>query len=186
MKLGINQEFLDWLLDPKENGGRAITDFGCYGANLMTWLKHGEKPIAVTAVIQQMQQENHPNVDDDATIILSYEDSNATIQASWNWPMGRKDMEIYGLTGAIYADNRNDLRIRKAKGYDGFDETQLKLEERSNPYNDPFSYFAAVIKNEINVQSTDLSALENNMIVMEILDAAIRSAKGGKIIYLKK
>jgi predicted dehydrogenase len=186
VKLGINQEFLDWLLDPKENGGGAITDFGCYGANLMTWLKNGEKPISVTAVIQQMQKENHPKVDDDATIILTYNDSNATIQASWNWPMGRKDMEIYGLTGAVYADNRNDLRIRKAKGYDDYDESQLKLEERSYPYNDPFSYFAAVIKGEIKVNPNDLSALENNMIVMEILDAAIRSAKEGKTIYLKQ
>jgi predicted dehydrogenase len=186
VKLGINQEFLDWLLDPKENGGGAITDFGCYGANLMTWLKNGEKPTSVTAVIQQMQKENHPKVDDDATIILTYKDANATIQASWNWPMGRKDMEIYGLTGAIYADNRNDLRIRKAKGYDGYDQTDLKLEELSNPYNDPFSYFAGVIRGDIKVKPTDLSALENNMIVMEILDAAIRSAKEGKTIYLTK
>ena len=186
VKLGINQEFLDWLLDPKENGGGAITDFGCYGANLMTWLKKGERPISVTAVVQQLQKENNPKVDDDATIILTYKDSKATIQASWNWPMGRKDMEIYGLTGAIYADNRNDLRIRKAIGYDDFEETNMKLEELKNPYNDPFSYFAAVIRNDIKVDPNDLSALKNNMIVMEILDAAIRSAKEHKTIFLKK
>jgi predicted dehydrogenase len=184
--LGINQEFLDWLLDPKENGGGAITDFGCYGINLMTWLKNGEKPTSVTAVVQQLQKENHPNVDDDATIILTYPNAQATIQASWNWPMGRKDMEIYGLTGAIYADNRNDLRVRKAIGYDGFEETKMKLDERSNPKNDPFSYFAAVIKGELKVQPNDLSSLENNMIVMEVLDAAIRSAKEGKTMYIKK
>lgn len=186
LKIGINKEFLDWLTDPKQNGGGAITDFGCYGVNLMTWLKNGEKPISVTAVVQQLQKENNPKVDDDATIILSYKDAKATIQASWNWPMGRKDMEIYGLTGAVYADNRNDLRVRKAIGYDDFKETRMKLEELTNPYNDPFSYFAAVIRNEIKVKPNDLSSLENNMTVMEILDAAIRSAKKGKTIYLKK
>ena len=185
LKIGINKEFLDWLTDPEQNGGGAITDFGCYGVNLMTWLKNGEKPISVTAVVQQLQKENNPKVDDDATIILSYKDSKATIQASWNWPMGRKDMEGYGLTGAIYADNRNDLRVRKAIGYDDFEETKMKLDELTKPYNDPFSYFAAVIKGEIKVDQNDLSALENNMIVMEILDAAIRSAKEGKTIYLK-
>ena len=186
VKLGINQEFLDWLLDPKENGGGAIIDFGCYGANLMTWLKDGEKPGAVTAVTQQLQKENNPKVDDDATIILTYDDAQATIQASWNWPMGRKDMEIYGLTGAIYADNRNELRIRRAKGHDEFDETKLTLEERPYPYNDPFAYFAAVIRGKIPVEPNSLSSLENNMVVMEILDAAVRSAKTGKTIYLKK
>lgn len=186
VKLGINKEFLDWLLDPKENGGGAIIDFGCYGANLMTWLKDGEKPLTVTAVTQQLQKENNPKVDDDATIILTYKDVKATIQASWNWPMGRKDMEIYGLTGAIYADNRNELRIRKAKGYDGFDETKLTLEERPNPYNDPFSFFSAVVRNKISLKPNDLSSLENNMIVMEILDAAVRSAKTGKTVQLRK
>ncbi|MBK1876766.1 Gfo/Idh/MocA family protein [Pelagicoccus mobilis] len=53
-KLGINSEFLDWLLDPVENGGGAITDFGCYGANLMTWLTNGERPLSVTAITQQL------------------------------------------------------------------------------------------------------------------------------------
>jgi len=176
-KIGVNSEFLDWLTDPVQNGGGAITDFGCYGANLMTWLMDGERPMTVTAVTQQQQPENNPKVDDDATIILTYKNSNATIQASWDWPIGRKDMEIYGLKGAIYADNRHDLRIRKAEGYDGFDETSYRLEEREPPYNDPFSFFSAVVRGKITLKPYDLSSLENNMIVMEILDAAISSAK---------
>ena len=184
-KLGINSEFLDWLLDPVANGGGAITDFGCYGANLMTWLTHGERPKTVTAVTQQLQAENNPKVDDDATIILIYEDSQAIIEASWNWPIGRKDMELYGLTGAIYADNRNDLRIRVAEGYDGYDEEKLTLPEREAPYNDPFSLFAAVVKGKITLPPHDLSSLENNMLVMEILDAARKSARTGKTITLK-
>ena len=47
-------------------------------------------------------------------------------------------MEIYGLKGAIYADNRHDLRVRVAKGYDEFDEEQITLAERTTPYHDPF------------------------------------------------
>ena len=183
-KIGINSEFLDWLTDPVQNGGGAITDFGCYGANLMTWLMNGEQPTSVIAVTQQQQPENNPKVDDDATIILTYKNSNATIQASWDWPIGRKDMEIYGLNGAIYADNRYDLRLRMAEGYDGFDETSFTLEESEEPYNDPFSFFAAVVKNKITLKPYDLSSLENNMMVMEILDAAIKSAKSGKTIKL--
>jgi hypothetical protein len=44
----------------------------------------------------------------------------------------------------------------------------------------------AVVRNEIKLLPTDLSALENNMIVMEILDAAKRSAKEGKKVVLDK
>ncbi len=185
-KIGVNKEFLDWLIDPIQNGGGAITDFGCYGVNLMTWLMKGEKPLTVTAVTQQQQPENNPKVDDDATIILKYPKSNAIVQASWDWPIGRKDMEIYGLKGVIYADNRHDLRIRISEGYDGFREQSFKLEERKAPFNDPFSVFAAVIKNELTLKPFDLSSLENNMVVMEILDAAIRSAKTKKTIEIKK
>ena len=185
-KIGVNKEFLDWLTDPVANGGGAITDFGCYGANLMTWLKNGKRPNTVTAITQQLQPENNPKVDDDATILLTYDDSQAIIEASWNWPMGRKDMELYGLTGAIYADNRNDLRVRIAEGYDGFEEQKTKLPEREAPYNDPFSLLVAVIKGKITLKPYDLSSLENNMLVMEILDAARESAKTGKTVSLKK
>ena len=185
-KLDINKEFLDWLTDPELNGGGAITDFGCYGANLMTWLTEGEKPLSVTAVTQQLQPENNPKVDDEANIILTYNNATAIIQASWNWPIGRKDMEIYGLSGTIDAENRNDIRIRLAKGYDDYDEEFKTLEELKAPYNDPFVYFAAVVRGEISPKPYDLSSLENNMIVMEILDAAIRSAETHKTIFLDK
>ncbi len=182
VKLGINQEFLDWLLDPAENGAGALFDFGCYGANLMTWLMKGERPVSVTAVVQTLQRDNHPNVDDEATIILTYPDTQAVIQASWNWPIGRKDMAVYGLTGVAYADNRNDVRLRIAEGYDGFDETKHSLPERDTPWHDPFVLFGAVIRDEIQLPPDDLSSLENNMIVMEILEAARLSAKTGKTV----
>ncbi|MCY1382886.1 hypothetical protein D9M69_709530 [compost metagenome] len=95
-------------------------------------------------------------------------------------------MEVYGLTGAIFADNKYDLRLRMAKGYDGFEETLQKLPEREKPFDDPFSMFKAVIRNEVLLPPYDLSSLENNMIVMEILDAALKSAERGKAVKLKQ
>jgi predicted dehydrogenase len=184
-EIGINKEFLNWLTDPVQNGGGAITDFGCYGANIATWLLNGKRPSAVTAVTQQLQKQNNPLVDDEATIILIYDNYKVTIQASWNWPIGRKDMEIYGRKGVIYADNRSDLRVRMAKGYDGFTETVLKMQEQAAPYDDAFSYFKAVVRNEITQRPYDPSSFENNLIVMEILEAAKQSAKTGKTILLK-
>ncbi|WP_207895680.1 Gfo/Idh/MocA family protein [Sphingobacterium alimentarium] len=185
VRINLEPEFLSWLIDPIQNGAGALTDFGCYGANLITWFMDGKKPISVTAVTQQMQKENNPLVDDDATIILTYENSNAILQPSWNWPIGRKDLEIYGTLGAIYADNSSNLRVRKSEGYDRYKEEKLELKPLDQPYNDPFHYFSAIINNEISIQPSDLSSLENNMVVMEILDAAKRSAKSKKTVVLR-
>ncbi len=184
-KINVSAEFLDFLTEPKLNGGGAIMDFGCYGANLMTWLQDGKRPISVTAVTQQLQAENNPKVDDDATIILTYDSAMAILEPSWNWPIGRKDMELYGEKGAIYADNRHDLRVRISEGYDGFSEETFKLEERTPPFDEPFALFASVIRGETKLSAFDPYSLENNMIAMEILDAAIRSAKTKTTIMLK-
>lgn len=181
-KIGVNSEFLEWLTDPVLNGGGAIMDFGCYGANLVTWIGKGQRPNSITAVTQQLQEENNPKVDDDAIIILTYDNFNAVIEASWDWPIGRKDMEIYGVDGVLYADNRNNLRIRISEGYDGYKEESFNLEERQAPLDDPFALLAAVIRNEIVLNPYDLSSLENNMIVMEILEAAKKSAINKKTV----
>jgi predicted dehydrogenase len=184
-KIGVDPEFLEWLTDPELNGGGALMDFGCYGANLMTWLMEGAKPKRVTALTAQLQAENNPKVEDEAIILLEYEDAVAVIQASWNWPIGRKDMEVYGTEGAVFADNRNDLRIRIPTGYDTFSEESMTLPERAAPLDDPFAYLRAVIRGEIDPGPYELSSLENNLIVMEILDAARRSAASGGAVEIK-
>lgn len=181
-KLGINDEFLDWLTDPVQNGGGAVTDFGCYGANLITWLMKGEEPLSVTCVTQNFQSEDYPKVDDEATIVLTYPSAQGIIQASWNWPIARKDMEVYGLTGLIMADDRNNMR------YQLNEESKLEsivLEERADPLDDPFALLRSVILGETELDPYDLSSLENNMLVVRILSAAVESAKTGKTVYLK-
>ena len=182
-KIGVSSEFLEWLTDPILNGGGAIMDFGCYGANLMTWLLKGERPKTVTAVTQKLQPENNPEVDDDATIILKYNSSMAILEPSWNWPIGRKDMELYGEKGTIYAKNKTDLSIRISEGYDGYSEEDIILSNRAKPFDDPFSVFASVINGELKLEPFDPYSLENNIITMEILQAALDSSKSDKTIY---
>ncbi len=183
IELGINQEFLDWLTDPKANGGGALPDFGCYGANLVVWLNNGKKPESVFAITQTIKPDLYPKVDDEATIILKYPKMQGIIQASWNWPIARKDMEIYGKKGYIFSDNRSDMRYRLSEDDK---EVKEKLEERAAPLDDPFALMAGVVKKEIKLPPYDLSSLENNMIVVEILEAAKESAKTGKVIPLNK
>ena len=183
MEIGVNNEFLEWLTDPVQNGGGAVTDFGCYGANLITWLAHGRKPVSVTAVLQQFKPDVYPKVDDEATIILEYTDMQGIIQASWNWPFNRKDMEVYGSTGYAHSLDRSRMEIR-LKG-----EEEFRIEtlgERTSPHDDPFALLEAVVRKKIVLPAYDLSLLENNMIVVEILEAAKESAKTGKRVFLKK
>ena len=180
-KLGVNQEFLDWLIDPVQNGGGAIVDFGCYGANLITWLLNGERPISVTAITQQLQPADYPKVDDEATIILTYAKAQGIVQASWNWPIARKDMEVYGEQGVVVAQDRNNLLMQLS---DTTAAQQKKLPERAYPLDDPFAFFKAVIEGDITMSPYDLSSLENNLLVVEILDAARKSAQTGQRVYL--
>jgi predicted dehydrogenase len=179
-EIGVQPEFLAWLTDPKLNGGGALFDFGCYGADLMTWLMDGQRPQTVTAVTQQLKPEIYSRVDDEATIILTYPRAQAIVQASWNWPFGRKDMEVYGQTGYVITVQSNDIRVHF--GGEGTQETQLAAKPLPAPYDNELSYLRAVILDAAKPDA--LSSLETNVTVTEILDAARRSAAEGKTIRL--
>src|SRR5207248_2113267 len=66
-EIGVGPEFLGWLTDPVKNGAGALFDFGCYGANLMTWMTDNQRPLAVTALTQQVKPQIYKNVDDQAS-----------------------------------------------------------------------------------------------------------------------
>jgi predicted dehydrogenase len=180
-EIGVNSEFLEWLTDPVQNGGGAVIDFGCYGADLITWLLKGQKPEYVYAVLKQYKPGVYPKVDDDATIVLSYPSMEGVIHASWNWPFNRKDMHIYGTKGYVFSDDAQTVRYRLSEKSE---ENVEKLPPRDAPFNDPFVFFTATIRGDITVSDTDLSSLKINMVVVEILEAARKSGKTGKQVKL--
>lgn len=178
-EIGVEPEFLAWLTDPKLNGGGALFDFGCYGADLMTWLMDGQRPQTVTAVTQRIKPEIYAHVDDEATIVLTYPKAQAIVQASWNWPFDRKDMEVYGQTGYAITVKRDDIRVRR-KGENA--DQQIAAKPVPAPYDNELSYVRAVIAD--GAKPDALSSLDTNVTVTEILDAARRSAAEGKTIKL--
>jgi predicted dehydrogenase len=149
-EIGVEPEFLAWLTDPKLNGGGALFDFGCYGVDLMMWLMEGQRPQTVTAVTLQLKPEIYPHVDDEATIVLTYPKAQAIIQASWNWPFDRKDMEVYGQTGYVITVKKDDVRVRR-KGESA--EQQIPAKPIPPPYDNELSYVRAVIVDEVKPDS---------------------------------
>ena len=178
-EIGCSKAFLDWLTDPKLNGGGALTDFGCYGADLITWLMHGQRPTSVFAVTQHIKPDVYPKVEDEATIVVTYPKAQGIIQASWNWPFDRKDIEIYGASGYVLVPRSDTLRVRKPNS----SEEQTTPPALNGPKADPLSYLAAVVRGELKPEG--LSSLAVNMVVTEILDAARDSARTGKRIQLR-
>jgi predicted dehydrogenase len=178
-EIGVQSEFLAWLTDPVRNGAGAMFDFGCYGANLATWLMDNQRPLAVTALAQSNKPHIYANVDDEATILLQYPGAQAVIQASWNWPYSRKDIDIYGDTGYILAPDRTNLVIRSGQKR----EEKSTLPPLTNEYRDEVSYLVAVVRGQ--TKPSGLSSLANNIIVTEILSAARQSVKTASTVRLK-
>jgi predicted dehydrogenase len=177
-EIGVAPEFLAWLNDPKLNGAGALFDFGCYGADLMTWLMDGRAPDTVTAVTQHFKPDIYPRVDDEATVILTYPKAQAILQPSWNWPFDRKDMEVYGQTGYAITVKRDQVRVRLPQAT----EELRTAKPVPAPFDDSLSYLRAVVLDGLKPEGP--SSLETNIIVTEILDAARRSAASGKTIRL--
>ena len=122
----------------------------------------GRRPDSVTAIAQHIKPDVYPRVDDEATIILTYPKAQAIIQASWNWPFDRKDMEVYGQTGYAITVRRDDIRVRRK----GAEEEQLSAKAISAPNDNSLAYFKAVVNGEIPPEG--LSSLETNITVTEI------------------
>jgi predicted dehydrogenase len=176
-EIGVGPEFLAWLSDPKLNGGGALFDFGCYGADLATWLMDGRRPLTVTAVTQQIKPRIYPRVEDEATIILTYPNAQAIVEASWNWPFSRKDMEVYGQKGYAITVGRDQVRVR----FPEKEESSLETKPLPKSKEDSISYLRAVLLGGMKPEGQ--SSLETNVIVTEILDAARQSAATGKTIF---
>ena len=177
-EIGVGPEFLGWLTDPVKNGAGALFDFGCYGANLMTWMMDNQRPVAVTAIILTTKPQIYARVDDEASVLVEYPTAQGIIQASWNWPFNRKDFEVYGERGYAIATGGDSLRVRLPGGQ----EEARTLEPLAPEEHDSLSYLTAIVRGKR--KPAGLSSLQNNIIVTEILVAARESARTGRTIKL--
>jgi predicted dehydrogenase len=115
-------------------------------------------------------------VEDDATILLEYPDATGIIEASWDWPFGIKDLEVFGTKGYLHALNGNELQQRDQALYNN-------IPVKPALYTNNIQYLSDVLSGKLD-PGHDLSSLENNLIVVRILESSLKSAREGKRIEL--
>lgn len=181
--LHTGPEFVAWLTDPEQNGAGALYDFGCYGADLVTFLLKGKLPISVTAVAQTDDSKDYPKTDDDATIIIRYPTFQAVLLPSWQWPFNstRKDLELFGEEGQAKTVGTKDLSVQ-LKGEKT--ATQSPAPAVDAKRDNEWDYLVAVLRNQVDDHWLP-GSLDTNMVAVQIMDAARESVKSGKTVTLK-
>jgi len=183
-EIGVSEQFAAWLYDPLKNGGGAIMDFGCYGAEWAIWLKG--MPTRVFATAKKIKVAQHNQVDDDATILLDYPDGTAILEASWDWPYGMDRVKVFGPKGSLLATGK-ELLFRDAKdsrqenGLEGNPVAVVPLPPNSA---NPVSYFVDRILQNKPIE--DPVSAHLNVKVIDILDAARQSLQSGRAEAIKQ
>lgn len=177
--------FAAWLADPVQNGGGALMDFGCYSVLWATWLKG--RPESVYATSLQLKPDMFPNVEDHATIILNYSDGTAIFEASWSLPpRAPAGNEIFGTEGSIVMGRTIEMRkfgARTGAGGAGRPESiQVQPAALSPELSEPIAYLVHRLDSKQPVDG--LSALDLNVTVNEVLEAAKLSIKTGNAVPL--
>jgi len=144
-KIGCSRYFCNWLFDAERNGGGALYDYACYGANLTSLLLGA--PRSLLATVANLCKPELP-VDDNATVLLRYPDGQATLEASWTQAGNLTSYvtALYGETGTLVAEPHDGrLLLATDQEPEGWSREVLQLNPlRSNA----IAHFAAVIRGD--------------------------------------
>lgn len=169
-----NKFFFDWLTDPAQNGAGSLVDFGCYNALWSLW--YLGRPETVYATVNHLQPERFPKVEDNAVLVLTYKNGVGVFEGSWDLPRSFQDLEVFGRSGSLYMTHD---KIELRKGREVLELTPTPLESGRA---EPVSYMIGRVRSG---QPTDgMVALDINVDVTEIIDAAKESIKTGRAVKL--
>jgi predicted dehydrogenase len=171
---GTNKYFVAWLYDPVKNGAGALMDFGCYNALWSLWYKG--RPDTVYTTVQHLRPDLYPKVEDNATMVLSYKDAVGIFEGSWNLPRSFQDLEIYSHDGSVYLKN-GKVEIQKGK-----EVRELPLTPLPKEQSEPIAFMVNSLRNKKPIEG--LTALDINVGVVEIIEAAKMSLATGKAVPL--
>jgi predicted dehydrogenase len=171
-----SQYFFAWLTDPVKNGAGALMDFGCYNALWSLW--YMGKPETVYAHANHLRPETFPRVEDNADLILGYKNGVGIFEASWDLPRPYQDLEVYGLKGSVYMEQKSVTLQKGREKPHTLDLTPLAPEE-----SEPVAFMTSRIRQNKPIEG--VTAIDINVGVIEIIDAAKESIASGKAVKLK-
>jgi predicted dehydrogenase len=181
---GLSKFFFDWLTDPVKNGAGALVDFGCYNALWSLW--YMGRPDTVYAEAIHLRPETFPKVEDSATMVLKYKNGINIFEGSWDLPRGFQDLEVFGSTtatdgkitrGSIYM-NQQKVELRT-----GGQPRSLPLEPLPPAQADPIAFMVDAMRNNKPIEG--ITALDINLGVVEIIEAAKESIRTGRVVKLR-
>lgn len=167
-------------------GGGALLDYCCYGACLSRWYI-GEPAVAATALRANLAS-HYGDADDNAVIVVRYPQALGILEGTWTtWHTGVPTGPIvYGTQGTLVVTSREREGVRvpvvevyTTRGYGAEPDEVLE--------GDPLPEGRATLAEEFlhHLETGEplhptLDMLQN-LEVMAILDAGIRSAATGKL-----
>jgi predicted dehydrogenase len=111
-------------------------------------------------------------------MVLSYKDGVGIFEGSWDLPRGFQDLEVFGRAGSLYTTGA-EVALRKGKE----PEVMIDVPALAPEMAGPTQYITYCIQNKKPVEG--LVALDINVGVVEIIEAAKMSIKTGKAVELK-
>lgn len=173
--MGLNKYFFNWLTDPVQNGAGSLMDFGCYNALWGLW--YLGRPKSVYAQVNQLRPDEFPKVEDNATLILSYQEGVGLFEGSWDLPRSFQDLEVFGRTGSVTMTN-GKVEVKKGRQA----ATEVPLEKLPPESAEPIAAMIRAIETEKAPEG--MVGIDLNVGVVEIIDAAKKSIKTGKAVRM--
>lgn len=167
--------FFDWLTDPVKNGAGALMDFGCYNALWSLW--YLGTPETVFAQVNQLRPETFPKVEDNSVMILHYKNGVGIYEGSWDLPRSFQEVEVFGREGSLLMRN-GSVELRKGRG----EAQSVTLEPLPQEKAEPIAFMVNAIRSKKPIEG--MTALDINVGVVEIIEAAKQSVKTGRAVAL--
>lgn len=179
--------------DVELSGGGVTMDMGCHAFQFFRWL-NGNNPVkSVYAHMTTNVHKDKTRGDDNAVIILEFENGvTAIAEESWTKPGGMDDRaEIHGSEGVAYADvlQGNSIQTYSKKGFGyavekagstvGWSYTMYE-EVWNYGFPQEFGHFVDCVRNDRQPLVTG----EDGKAVLELIFAAYASAGTGKKVML--
>jgi len=157
-------------------GGGALLDMCCYGSMTSDWLA-GEPAQGVQAM-QGNFNSRWGSADDNACMLVRFPNSIAVLEGTWTAPALSIEPgpEIFATEGVIRCERRGTSAVVKVMDIYGKEEHLEPYPENPNLKNIAYAY---AHHKATGAPMPHMTLLENNIRVIAMLDAGIRSVRSG-------